>query len=65
MSRFGLVVEALDDTAGNGLLGAEVIEQDRPVLGEGGGDPLERLESEARHSLAPGVQGLARPGRLS
>src|ERR1019366_10706027 len=60
--HFNLVVESLDNPAGNGLFGSEAIEQNLPMLGEAGRDGLELFETRASDSLAPAIQELARPG---
>jgi hypothetical protein len=52
--HFDLVVQAFDDAARNGFLGAEV-EQHLPMPGQGGGDGLERFEAGTADAPAPAV----------
>src|SRR5258708_7947175 len=61
--HFDLVVQALDDAPGNGLLGTEIVQQNIAVLSQTGGDLLERDQAGASDRLAPGVQKLSGPGR--
>ena len=59
---FGLVVQALDDAAGE-LLGLEVVEQQLPVSAHGAGEVFHRLDARTHRPDAPGVEVLGRPGR--
>src|SRR5208282_3347262 len=61
--HFDLIVQALDHAARNGLLSAEVVEQDLPVLGQTLGRLLEGCQAGAPNLSAPAVQELAGPGR--
>ena len=48
-SDFGFVVQALDDAAGECLLGAKVIEQEFPMIAHGFDELLERLNARAHY----------------
>ena len=62
-SDFGLVVQALDDTAGELLFGPEVVEQQFAVRAHCAGELLHRLDARAHRPLAPGVEEFGGPGR--
>src|SRR5262245_45719480 len=59
---FGLVVQALNNAAGNQLLSPEIVEDEFPVLAERPGDLLHRLDPGAHGLAAPLVEELAGPG---
>ena len=59
---FRFVVQALDDSAGKQLLGAEIVEDQFAVLAQRAGDFLHRLDAGAHHLTAPFVEELPRPG---
>src|SRR5260370_32418252 len=61
--QFGLVVEALDDSAGELFSGAEIIEDQFPVAAQGPGDLLHRLDTRAHDLLAPIVEKPGGPSR--
>ena len=60
---FGLVVEALDDTAGKLLARLEIVQQQLAVLTERSGELLHRLEAAAHDLVTPEVEELSGPDR--
>ena len=64
-SDFGLVVQPLDDNAGERLAGAEIVEQEFAKRAQGAGEFLQWIDARAQHLGAPLVQELAGPGRGS
>src|SRR5690349_21274798 len=61
--HFSLVVEALDDAAGEGLPGTEVVQDQRAVRAERPDHLLHRFDARAHDLAAPLIEELARPGR--
>ena len=62
-SNFGLVVQSLDDAAGELLLGPEVVEQQLPVRAYGSGEQLYWLNPRSHRARAPSVQEFGGPCR--
>lgn len=61
--NFGLVVQTLDDAAGNQFLRTEIIEDEFPVLTQRAGDLLHGFDAGAHGLATPLVEELAGPGR--
>src|ERR1041384_7572021 len=62
---FGLVVQALDDSAREQFLSTEIVEDELPVVAEGAGDVLHGLDARAHHLPTPVIEELAGPcGRV-
>src|SRR5262245_29084360 len=61
--EFGLVVEALDHSAGELLLGSEIVENQFAVTSQGLGDLLHWLDARAHSLLTPLVEELGGPSR--
>src|SRR5260370_39225591 len=60
-SYFGFVVQPLDDTAGEQLVGSKVIEDEFAVLAQSAGDFLHRLDAGTHGLAAPLIEELAGP----
>src|SRR5258708_8022784 len=61
-SYFGFVVQPLDDTAGEQLVGSKVIEDEFAVLAQSPGDFLHRLDAGTHGLATPLIEELAGPG---
>ena len=60
--EFRCVVEALNGAAGNGALGSDPVEEQRPVPAQHLGDRLHRFAAGAHGLRAPAIEEAARPG---
>src|SRR5258708_30808774 len=61
-SYFGFVVQPLDDTAGEQLVGSKVIEDEFAVLAQSPGDFLHRLDAGTHGLATPLIEELDGPG---
>ena len=59
--QFGLVVQALDDAAGELLFGSEIIEDQFAMAEQGLGDFLHRFDARAHDLLAPIIEEFGGP----
>src|ERR1051325_1046146 len=59
---FGLVIQALDHTAGKQLLSPEVVEDEFAVLAEGTGDLLHGLDARPHGLATPFIEEFTGPG---
>jgi hypothetical protein len=59
---FGFIVQPFDSTAGELLLGLEVVEQQGAVSAQGAGNFLHRLDAGTHGLIAPEIQKIAGPG---
>ena len=61
--QLGLVVQALDDAAGELLSGSEIIEDQFSMAEQGLGDFLHRFDARTHNLLAPIIEEFSGPGR--
>jgi len=60
---YGFVVQALDNAAGELLLGPQVVDQQLPARAHRSGKPLSRIDARSHRPLAQGIKELGGPGR--